>query len=129
VAEFMTWFVRLEAMDQLVNHAAKITYMSGAPHKLPGRISRTGGSGGQLSAQHSQSSNPGTATLPGSKWSCPATPADAKGLLKTAIRDPNPVIFMGTPVSIRSARRSRTIRFTVPFGKAEVRRAGKERQS
>lgn len=94
VAEFMTWSFAFEAMDQLVNHAAKITYMSGGRIQCPVVFRGPAGVGTQLSAQHSQSMESWYAHTPGFKVVLPAMPADAKGLLKSAIRENNPVIFM-----------------------------------
>src|SRR6185503_749936 len=121
VAEFMTWSFALEAMDQLVNHAAKITYMSGGRIQCPVVFRGPAGVGGQLSAQHSQSLESWYAHTPGFKIALPATPADAKGLLKTAIRDNNPVISMehaglyGDQGDVPDDPE-----FTIPFGKAAV---------
>ena len=127
VAEFMTWSFALEAMDQLVNHAAKITYMSGGRIQCPVVFRGPAGVGTQLSAQHSQSMESWYAHTPGFKVVMPAFPEDAKGLLKTAIRDPNPIIFMehaglyGFQGEVPDDPD-----FTVPFGKAAVRREGKD---
>jgi pyruvate dehydrogenase E1 component beta subunit len=127
IAEFMTWSFALEAMDQLVNHAAKITYMSGGRIQCPVVFRGPAGVGGQLSAQHSQSLESWYAHTPGLKVVMPATPADAKGLLKTAVRDPNPVIFMEhTGLYPQRAEVPEDPDFTVPFGVAEVRRTGKD---
>jgi pyruvate dehydrogenase E1 component beta subunit len=125
VAEFMTWSFALEAMDQLINHAAKITYMSGGRIQCPVVFRGPAGVGTQLSAQHSQSMESWYAHTPGFKVAMPATASDAKGLLKTAIRDNNPVIFMehaglyGLQGDVPDDPE-----FMVPFGKAAVRRAG-----
>ena len=125
IAEFMTWSFALEAMDQLVNHAAKITYMSGGRISCPVVFRGPAGVGTQLSAQHSQSMESWYAHTPGFKVVLPAFPEDAKGLLKTAIRDNNPVIFMehaglyGVQGEV-----SEDPEFTVPFGQAAIRRAG-----
>lgn len=125
VAEFMTWSFALEAMDQLVNHAAKITYMSGGRIQCPVVFRGPAGVGTQLSAQHSQSLESWYAHTPGFKVVLPAFPADAKGLLKAAIRDPNPVIFMehaglyGLQGDVPD-----DTEFTVPFGQAAIRREG-----
>lgn len=125
IAEFMTWSFALEAMDQLVNHAAKITYMSGGRIQCPVVFRGPAGVGTQLSAQHSQSMESWYAHTPGFKVAMPSTAADAKGLLKTAIRENNPVIFMehaglyGT-----SGEVPEDPEFTVPFGKAAIRREG-----
>lgn len=125
VAEFMTWSFALEAMDQLVNHAAKITYMSGGRIKCPVVFRGPAGVGTQLSAQHSQSMESWYAHAPGFKVVMPYSPQDAKGLLKTAIRDDSPVIFMehaglyGIQDEV-----SDDPDFCIPFGQAIVRREG-----
>ncbi len=126
VAEFMTWSFALEAMDQLVNHAAKITYMSGGRIHCPVVFRGPAGVGTQLSAQHSQSLESWYAHTPGFKVVLPYTPSDARGLLKSAIRDDSPVIFMehaglyGTSGEVEDDPN-----FTIPFGQAAIRRAGK----
>ena len=125
IAEFMTWSFALEAMDQLVNHAAKITYMSGGRIQCPVVFRGPAGVGGQLSAQHSQSMESWYADTPGFKVVMPATAADAKGLLKTAIRDPNPTIFMEhTALYSQKSEVPDDPDFTVPFGVAAIRREG-----
>lgn len=125
IAEFMTWSFALEAMDQLVNHAAKITYMSGGRIKCPVVFRGPAGVGTQLSAQHSQSMESWYAHAPGFKVVLPAFPADAKGLLKTAIREDNPVIFMEhAGLYGLSGEVPEDPEFTVPFGKAAIRREG-----
>lgn len=127
VAEFMTWSFALEAMDQLVNHAAKITYMSGGRIHCPVVFRGPAGVGTQLSAQHSQSMESWYAHTPGFKVVMPYTPADAHGLLKQAIRDDSPVIFMehaglyGTQGDVPDDPDH-----VVEFGKAVVRRKGKD---
>lgn len=127
VAEFMTWSFALEAMDQLVNHAAKITYMSGGRIQCPVVFRGPAGQGGQLSAQHSMTLESWYAHTPGFKVVMPSTPADAKGLLKTAIRDPNPVIFMEhTGLYSQRGEVPDDPDFTVPFGQAVVRRPGRD---
>jgi pyruvate dehydrogenase E1 component beta subunit len=125
IAEFMTWSFALEAMDQLVNHAAKITYMSGGRIQCPVVFRGPAGVGTQLSAQHSQSLESWYAHTPGFKVVMPATPADAKGLLKTAIRDNNPVIFMEhAGLYGEHGEVPEDPEFTVPFGKAAIHREG-----
>lgn len=125
IAEFMTWSFALEAMDQLVNHAAKIQYMSGGRIQCPVVFRGPAGVGTQLSAQHSQSLESWYAHTPGFKVVMPAFPEDAKGLLKTAIRDSNPIIFMehaglyGLQGEVPDDPE-----FMTPFGKAAVRREG-----
>lgn len=125
IAEFMTWSFALEAMDQLVNHAAKITYMSGGRISCPVVFRGPAGVGTQLSAQHSQSMESWYAHTPGFKVVLPAFPDDAKGLLKTAIRDNNPVIFMEhAGLYGFQGEVPEDPDFTVPFGQAAVRRTG-----
>lgn len=127
VAEFMTWSFALSAMDQIVNHASKIHYMSGGRIRCPVVFRGPVGRGGQLSAQHSMSLESWYAHSPGLKVVAPATPADAKGLLKTAIRDDDPVIFMEhTALYGNKAEVPSDPAFTVPFGVAEVRRGGRD---
>lgn len=126
IAEFMTWSFALEAMDQLVNHAAKITYMSGGRIQCPVVFRGPAGVGTQLSAQHSQSMESWYAHTPGFKVVTPYTPSDAKGLLKTAIRDNNPVIFMEhAGLYGDKAEVSLDPEFLVPFGQAAILREGK----
>lgn len=125
VAEFMTWSFALEAMDQLVNHAAKITYMSGGRIQCPVVFRGPAGVGTQLSAQHSQSMESWYAHTPGFKVVMPAFPEDAKGLLKTAIREDNPIIFMEhAGLYGLQGEVPEDPDFTVPFGVAAVRRKG-----
>ena len=127
IAEFMTWSFALEAMDVLVNHAAKITYMSGGRITCPAVFRGPAGTGNQLSAQHSQSLESWFVHAPGLKVVMPATPADAKGLLKTAIRDHNPVIFMEhAGLYAQRGEVPEDPEFTVPFGEAAIRRAGSD---
>src|SRR5213594_291297 len=111
VVEFMTWNFALLALDQIINGAAKIHYMSGGQLPIPIVFRGPNGAALQLAAQHSQAWESWLAHIPGLKVVAPATPADAKGLLKAAIRDDNPVIVLeGEHV--------------VPIGKADVKRAG-----
>jgi pyruvate dehydrogenase E1 component beta subunit len=94
VIEVMTWNFALLAIDQIVNSAAKMRYMSGGQVGVPMVIRGPNGAALQLAAQHSQAFETWYAHIPGLKVVMPATPADAKGLLKSAIRDEDPVIFM-----------------------------------
>ncbi len=127
IAEFMTWSFALVAMDQIVNHTAKILYMSGGTVKVPVVLRGPAGTGNQLSAQHSQSLESWYAHMPGLKVVMPSTPADAKGLLKTAIRDDNPVVFMEhAGLYAQRGEVPDDPDFTIPFGVAAVRREGKD---
>ena len=94
IIEFMTWNFALLAIDQLVNSAAKMRYMSGGQIGMPIVFRGPAGAALQLAAQHSQSFEAMYANVPGLKVVMPATPADAKGLLKSAIRDDDPIVFM-----------------------------------
>jgi len=127
IAEFMTWSFALSAMDQLINHAAKITYMSSGRIRCPVVFRGPAGTGNQLSAQHSQSLEAWYAHTPGLKVALPYAPEDAKGLLKTAVRDESPVVFM-EHAGLYATRGEvpEDPDFTVPFGQAAVRREGSD---
>ncbi len=127
IAEFMTWSFALVAMDQIINHTAKIHYMSGGTCKVPVVLRGPAGAGNQLSAQHSQSLESWYAHIPGLKVVLPSTAADAKGLLKTAIRDDNPVIFMEhAGLYQQRGEVPEDPEFMIPFGVADIKRAGKD---
>ena len=127
VIEFMTLNFALVAWDQIINHTAKIRYMSGGQYSVPCVLRGPAGVGVQLSAQHSQDLAHWYANTPGLKVVVPATPADAKGLLKSAIRDENPVIFTEHAGLYSSKGDVPTDpEFTVPIGVAEVKRQGRD---
>jgi pyruvate dehydrogenase E1 component beta subunit len=127
IAELMTVNFALLAMDQIINHMAKIRYMFAGKVELPIVVRAPGGGGSQLGAQHSQSLESYFMHCPGLLVAVPATPADAKGLLKTAIRDNNPVMFLEHELLYNSKGEvPDSTDFTVPFGKAEVKREGKD---
>jgi pyruvate dehydrogenase E1 component beta subunit len=127
VAELMTVNFALLAMDQIINHMAKIRYMFGGQTFLPMVVRMPGGGGSQLGAQHSQSLESYFMHCPGLKVAYPATPADAKGLLKSAIRDNNPVIFLEHELLYNSKGEvPLDPEFLVPFGKANIMRTGKD---
>ncbi len=126
VAEFMTFSFALIAIDQIVNHAAKILYMFGGQIAVPVVFRGPAGGGAQLSAQHSHSLESWYAHIPGLKVVTPATPADAKGMLKTAIRDNNPVIFMEHAKLYSTRGEVPEGDYTIPFGVAEVKREGRD---
>jgi pyruvate dehydrogenase E1 component beta subunit len=127
VVELMTINFGLLAMDQIVNHAAKIHFMFGGKAKVPVVIRAPQGAGHQLGAQHSQSLEAYFLHCPGLRVVIPATPADAKGLLKTAIRQQDPVMFLeheslyGVKGEVPDGNDH-----LVPFGKANVLREGKD---
>ena len=127
VIEFMTWNFALLAIDQLVNSAAKMRYMSGGQVGVPAVFRGPGGAALQLAAQHSQAFESWYAHIPGLKVVMPATPADAKGLLKSAIRDDNPVVFIEGEMLYNIKGEVPEGEHIVPLGKADVKRAGERR--
>lgn len=127
IIEFMTLNFALVAWDGIINHAAKILYMSGGQFNVPCVLRGPGGVGVQLSAQHSQDLAHWYANTPGLKVVVPATPADAKGLLKAAIRDNNPVVFTEHAGLYRTKGDVPTDpNYIVPIGVADVKRVGKD---
>lgn len=127
VAELMTVNFALLAMDQIVNHMTKARYMFGGQTFLPMVIRMPGGGGSQLGAQHSQSLETLFMHCPGLRIAYPATPADAKGLLKSAIRDNNPVIFLEHELLYNSKGEVPSDpEFLTPLGQAEVKRPGEQ---
>lgn len=127
VVEMMTMSFSILALDQIINHAAKIHYMTDGQAKVPLVIRGPGGAAKQLSAQHTHCLEGWYAHCPGLKVVAPATVADAYGMLKTAIRDDNPVIFTENPglYGIKGEIPNEAD-FTVPFGKAQILREGKD---
>ena len=124
VIEFMTWNFALLAIDQVVNSAAKMSYMSGGQIRMPIVFRGPGGAALQLAAQHSQAFESWYAHIPGLKVVAPATPYDAKGLLKTAIRDNNPVVFLEGEMLYNTKGEVPDGEYTIPIGKAELKREG-----
>jgi pyruvate dehydrogenase E1 component beta subunit len=127
VVEMMTFNFSILALDQIINSAAKMYYMSGGQFNIPIVIRGPGGPAHQLAAQHSQSMESYFYHVPGLKVVRPTTPADAKGLLKSAIRDDNPVVFIEAetlyPVK---GEVPDDPDFTIPLGQAIVRREGRD---
>lgn len=113
-------------MDQLVNQAAKIHYMSGGKWKVPMVLRTTLGATRRSAAQHSQSLHAWLSHVPGLKVAMPSTPYDAKGLLKTVIRDDNPVIFFEDKMMYRQKGLVPTEEYTIPLGVADIKRAGRD---
>jgi pyruvate dehydrogenase E1 component beta subunit len=111
-------------MDQMVNQAAKIHYMSGGKWKVPMVMRTTLGATRRSAAQHSQSLHAWFCHIPGLKVVMPSTPYDAKGLLKTAIRDENPVVFFEDKMMYRLKGPVPTEEYTIPLGVADIKRAG-----
>ena len=126
VIEFMTWNFALLAIDQLVNSAAKMRYMSAGQIGVPAVFRGPGGSALQLAAQHSQAFESWYAHIPGLKVVMPATPADAKGLLKSAIRDDDPVVFIEGEMLYNLKGEVPEGEHVVPLGKADVKRPGRD---
>jgi pyruvate dehydrogenase E1 component beta subunit len=116
-------FVTL-TMDQMVNQAAKVHYMSGGKWKVPMVMRTTLGAARRSAAQHSQSLHAWLSHIPGLKVVLPSTPYDAKGLLKTAIRDDNPVVFFEDKMSYKLKGPVPTEEYTIPFGVADIKRTG-----
>jgi len=126
IIELMTINFGLLAMDQIVNNAAKIHYMFGGNAKVPMVIRAPQGAGHQLGAQHSQSLEAYFLHCPGLRVAVPATPADAKGLLKSCIRQEDPVIFLEHESLYGVRGEVPEGEYLVPFGKAKVAREGKD---
>jgi len=127
IVEFMTFNFSILATDQIINSAAKMRYMSGGQFKMPIVFRGPNGSAYQVSSQHSQAMESWYAYFPGIKVVMPSTPADAKGLLKSAIRDDDPVIFLeqermyGMKGEVPDDED-----FTIPLGVADIKREGKD---
>ncbi len=124
IVEMMTINFTLLAIDQIVNHAAKMRYMSNGQFKVPVIIRTVTGGGAQLAATHSQSFEGWYASVPGLKVVVPSTPYDALGLLRTAVQDDNPILFAEHALLYGVRGEVPEERYEVPFGKASVRRQG-----
>src|ERR1700689_2589651 len=125
IVEFMTFNFAMQAMDQLINSAAKTRYMSGGQIKCPIVFRGPNGAASRVAAQHSQCYASWYAHIPGLKVVTPYDSADAKGLIKTAIRDPNPIMFLENEMMYgQSFDVPDDPDFTVPIGKARVMREG-----
>ena len=131
IIEFMTWNFSLVAFDQIVNNAAKICQMTGGQYQRPDRVprpERPGGAGRLAALPGARDAS--TRTCPGLKVVMPSTPADAKGLLKTAIRDDNPVVFMeGETLYNTTGEVPDDEEYLIPLGKADIKREGKRRHA
>jgi pyruvate dehydrogenase E1 component beta subunit len=125
IVEFMTFNFSILATDQIINSAAKMLYMSGGQFKIPIVFRGPGGSAYQVSSQHSQAIESWFAYFPGLKVVMPSTPADAKGLLKSAIRDDDPVIFIEQERMYgMKGEVPEDEDFSIPLGVAEIKREG-----
>src|SRR5215467_1878154 len=126
IIEFMTWNFSLVAADQLINNAAKLRHMSNGQFTLPIVFRGPGGAAHALAAQHSQALESLYAHVPGLKVVLPSTAADGKGLLKAAIRDDNPVVFIESEVMYALKGEVPGGEHVVPLGVADVKRPGRD---
>lgn len=127
IVEFMSWNFAMQAIDQIINSAAKTLYMSGGQMGCPIVFRGPNGAAARVAAQHSQDYAAWYAHIPGLKVVQPYSASDAKGLLKTAIRDPNPVIFLENEILYGKSFDVPVMDdFTVPFGKARIWREGED---
>jgi pyruvate dehydrogenase E1 component beta subunit len=126
IVEFMTWNFALLAIDQIVNSAAKTLSMSAGQYGCPIVFRGPSGSAGQLGAQHSQSFENWYANVPGLKVISVSNPYDAKGLLKSAIRDDDPVVFMESEVMYGDQGDVPEEEYTIPIGVADIKREGSD---
>ena len=126
IAEIMYVDFTTCAMDQIVNQVAKMRYMSGGKAKVPLVIRTQGGGGRGNAAQHSQSLEALFLHIPGLKIVIPSTPYDARGLLKTAIRDDNPVLFIEHKLLYATKGYIPEEEYLIPFGQADIKRTGKD---
>ena len=124
IVEMMTWNFSFQAVDQIVQNAAKVRYFSGGQVTVPLVIRGPNGGGVQLSAQHTHSLENFYGHFPGLKVVSPVTPHDVKGMMIEAIRDPNPIIFLEAGALYGTKGEVPEGEFTVPFGKARVAREG-----
>lgn len=124
IVEFMTFNFSLVAIDQIINGAAKVNLMSGGQFNMPIVFRGPTASAGQLGAQHSQAFENWYANTPGLKVVVPSTPADAKGLLKAAIRDNDPVIFMESEQMYGDKAEVPEGEYIIPLGVADIKRKG-----
>lgn len=124
IVEFMTWNFALLASDQIINSAAKMLQMSGGQFHCPIVFRGGNGQAGQLAATHSQAFESIYAHVPGLKVISPSTPADAKGLLKSAIRDDNPIIFLESEKMYGDKGEIPDGEYLIPIGVADIKRKG-----
>jgi len=126
IVEWMTFNFSLMAYDQIVNNAAKMRYMSGGQVSIPAVFRGPNGPAEYLGSQHSQALQSIYAHIPGLKVIAPATPYDAKGLLKSAIRDDNPVLFLEGELMYAWKGEVPEDEYLIPFGQADIKRAGND---
>ena len=126
IVEFMTWNFAFQAIDQIINSAAKTYYMSGGLVNIPVVFRGPNGSALQVAAQHSHDLSSLFTNVPGLKVIAPYDSADAKGLLKSAIRDPNPVIFLENELLYNEVFELPDVDYCVPIGSANIKRSGND---
>lgn len=126
IIEMMTWNFGIQGLDQIINHAAKMYYMSGGQFSIPIVFRGPNGAAHMLSAQHSQNIDPLISNVPGLKVISVSTPADGKGLLKSAIRDNNPVIFLESEMMYGMKGEVPEGEHIIPIGKGDVKKQGKD---
>jgi len=126
IIEMMTWNFGIQGFDQIINHAAKMNYMSGGQFPIPVVFRGPNGAAHMLSAQHSQNVDPMLTNIPGLKVVSVATPADGKGLLKSAIRDNNPVIFLESEMMYGMKGEVPDGEHVIPLGVGDCKRPGKD---
>ncbi len=126
IVEWMTFNFSLQAFDQVVNNAAKMRYMSGGQFRVPIVFRGPNGPAEYLAAQHSQALQSVYAHVPGLKVVAPSTPYDAKGLLKTAIRDDNPVLFLEAELMYAMKGEVPEEEYLIPLGRVDVKKEGKD---
>lgn len=126
IIEFMSWSFCLVAADQIINNAPKMLYMSGGQFGVPAVFRGNNGAGGQLGSTHSWSVESMFASVPGLKMAIPSTPYDAKGLLRTAIRDDDPVFFLESErlLGFKGPVPAPEDEYLIPFGEADIKLTG-----
>lgn len=124
IIEFMTWNFAVLALDQILNHASKMTAMSGGQFTCPIVFRGPNGSAGQLGAQHSMAFESWFANIPGLKVISVTNPYDAKGLMKSAIRDDDPIVFMESEVAYGEKGHVPEEEYLIPIGKADIKKQG-----
>jgi pyruvate dehydrogenase E1 component beta subunit len=126
IIEFMSWSFCLVAADQIINNAPKMLYMSGGQFGVPIVFRGNNGAGGQLGSTHSWAVESMFSSVPGLKMAIPSTPYDGKGLLKTAIRDNDPVFFLESERMLGNKGPVPEDEYLIPFGQADIKRPGKD---
>ncbi len=126
IIEMMTWNFGIQGFDQIINHAAKMNYMSGGQFPMPIVFRGPNGAAHMLSSQHSQSVEAMLTNIPGLKVVSPSTPSDSYGLLKSAIRDNNPVIFLESEMMYGWKGELADEEFLIPLGVGDIKRSGEQ---